>query len=113
MPRARAFYEAVLQTTLQPLAGGGEGSGGLELWAFPWDMNTPGAAGALAHMAGFRPGGGGTIVYFKCDDCAAEAARVEPAGGRIHKPKISIGQYGFIALALDPDGNMFGLHSMK
>jgi predicted enzyme related to lactoylglutathione lyase len=27
--------------------------------------------------------------------------------------KRSIGQYGFIALVLDTEGNMFGLHSMQ
>jgi uncharacterized DUF497 family protein len=26
---------------------------------------------------------------------------------------VSIGQYGFIALAIDTEGNMFGLHSMQ
>jgi predicted enzyme related to lactoylglutathione lyase len=34
-------------------------------------------------------------------------------GGRIHRPKLSIGPYGFITLAVDTEGNMFGLHSMK
>jgi len=35
------------------------------------------------------------------------------SGGSIHKKKFSIGQYGFISLAIDTEGNMFGLHSMK
>jgi predicted enzyme related to lactoylglutathione lyase len=29
------------------------------------------------------------------------------------KEKYSIGQYGFIVLAFDTEGNMFGLHSLK
>lgn len=29
------------------------------------------------------------------------------------KPKFAIGQYGFIALVYDTEGNVFGLHSMK
>lgn len=33
--------------------------------------------------------------------------------GRIHKSKMSIGQDGFITLAIDTEGNMIGLHSMK
>jgi predicted enzyme related to lactoylglutathione lyase len=32
---------------------------------------------------------------------------------RIQQPKMSIGEYGFISLAIDSEGNMFGLHSMK
>jgi hypothetical protein len=35
------------------------------------------------------------------------------AGGKIHRNKLSIGEHGFIALVLDTEGNMFGLHSMK
>ena len=34
-------------------------------------------------------------------------------GGRIQNEKMSIGQYGFIALVLDTEGNMIGLHSMQ
>jgi len=29
------------------------------------------------------------------------------------KNKFSIGQYGFIAIVTDPEGNAIGLHSMK
>ena len=55
---------------------------------------------------------GGTLVYFNCADCAVEAGRVEAAGGKLHQAKMSIGDYGNIALAFDTEGNMFGLHSM-
>ena len=51
-------------------------------------------------------------MYFSCADCAVEAAKVEKAGGSLVKPKFSIGQYGFIALAFDTEGNLFGLHSI-
>lgn len=33
--------------------------------------------------------------------------------GRVQRPKMSIGEYGFITLAIDTEGNMFGLHSSK
>jgi hypothetical protein len=36
-----------------------------------------------------------------------------PAGGRLEREKMSIGPYGFIALAYDTEGNMIGLHSMQ
>jgi len=35
------------------------------------------------------------------------------AGGRLGREKFPIGEYGFIALAIDTEGNMFGLHSMQ
>jgi predicted enzyme related to lactoylglutathione lyase len=63
-------------------------------------------------MDGCAAGGGGTLVYFNCGDCAVEASRVEAAGGRVYKEKFAIGEYGFIAIAADTEGNTIGLHSM-
>jgi len=108
MPRAKAFYERVFQVTLTSLS-----TATPELWAFPGSMTDSGASGALARVSGMPSGGNSTIVYFACRDCADELSRVVPAGGRILKDKFSIGQYGFAALAFDPDGNLFGLHSMQ
>ena len=64
-------------------------------------------------MEGFPSGGNATLVYFHCEDCAVEEVRVTSAGGKIHRSKMSIGEYGYIALAYDTDGNMIGLHSMQ
>lgn len=108
MERAKAFYEKTLGTTLEKLP-----TQELELWVFPMDSAAPGCAGALAKMEGKDAATGGTLIYFKCDDCAMEAARAAENGGRIHRPKMSIGDYGFIALVYDTEGNMIGLHSMK
>lgn len=108
LERAKKFYEAVLEVPLQKLE-----NPGLEIWAFPMLMDAPGASGALVKMEGVPSGGNSTIVYFSCADCAVEAARVAPAGGRVQKEKMSIGEYGFIALAIDTEGNIFGLHSMQ
>ena len=108
MPRARAFYEKVFDRKLDRLV-----SGDLEMWAFQGAMDKYGSGGALVRIPGVPSGGMGTIVYFECEDCAVEGARVAGAGGRIHREKMSIGQYGFIVLAVDTEGNMFGLHSMR
>ena len=110
MPRAKAFYEKVLGTTLTKLD---SPDPDIEMWAFPMAQDGEGAAGALAKMKDCPSGGGGTMVYFSCEDCATEAGRVSGAGGQVLKDKFSIGQYGAIAIATDPDGNVFGLHSMK
>jgi predicted enzyme related to lactoylglutathione lyase len=58
-------------------------------------------------------GGNCVLVYFTCRDCAVEAQRASAAGGQIVREKMSIGQYGFIALIRDTEGNMIGLHSMQ
>ena len=113
MARARAFYERVLGVALEPLKLPEGGDDGLEMWSFPGDMDRYGANGALCRMPGVASGPGGTLVYFACEDCAVEAARVGAAGGQVVKEKFSIGQYGFCALAHDTEGNMFGLHSMQ
>jgi predicted enzyme related to lactoylglutathione lyase len=108
MARARRFYETVLGRKLEKLE-----AGGLEMWTFAGEQGAPGASGSLVHMPGFPSGGNSTLVYFVTDDCAVEEGRVKPAGGRVEKPKFSIGQYGFISLVYDTEGNMIGLHSMK
>lgn len=114
MARTRAFYEAVLGVTLTPLhvPEGGEGPG-FEMWAFPSDMQQYGAGGTLVRAPGMPSGGNSTLVYFSCEDCAVQESRVAAAGGRVHRGKMSIGRYGFVTLAFDPDGNLFGLHSLS
>jgi predicted enzyme related to lactoylglutathione lyase len=108
MERARRFYEQVFQTTLEKLP-----MDELEMWTFPMEQEKWGAAGALVRVEGFPVGANSTLVYFSCDDCAVEASRVEAAGGRLQREKMSIGEYGHIALAFDTEGNLIGLHSMQ
>ena len=108
MDRAKRFYEAVFSVQLERLE-----SSDIEMWAFPMQPDWPGAPGSLVKMEGFPSGGNSTIVYFTCSDCAIEANRAAESGGRIFKAKFSIGQHGFIALVLDTEGNMIGLHSLQ
>lgn len=108
MQRARAFYERVFATQLQKLT-----ADGLDMYAFEMSQETWGASGALVKFEGMPAGTGGTLVYFSCDDCAVEGARVEAAGGALVRPKMSIGEYGHIVLARDTEGNLIGLHSMR
>jgi predicted enzyme related to lactoylglutathione lyase len=106
--RAKAFYESVFQLQLEHL-----NNPGPEVWSFPMEMGKWGTGGALVKMEGMDSGGNSTIIYFSCEDCAVESARILTAGGKIQREKWSIGEYGFIALAIDSEGNMIGLHSLK
>jgi hypothetical protein len=108
MDRAKSFYESVFQWKLEKLD-----AGDLAIWAFPMMKDKMGTAGALVKAEGVASGGNSTLVYFACQDCSVEAGRVVKFGGRLHREKISIGQYGFVALAYDTEGNRFGLHSMQ
>jgi predicted enzyme related to lactoylglutathione lyase len=110
LDRAKMFYETVLGTELTKLDAP---LPEIELLAFPMEMEGEGAAGALVKMEGFPSGGNSTVVYFACEDCATEASRVGSAGGKVQKEKVSLGQYGFMVLAVDTEGNMFGLHSQN
>lgn len=109
LDRATAFYESVLGQKLEPM---GDPTGESQMMSFPADMGRYGAAGALTKSAHAGPGVGGTIVYFASQDCAVEAGRVADAGGQIVRPKFSIGEFGWVALCQDTEGNMFGLNSM-
>ena len=111
MKRAKKFYENVLELKLEKLDS--PASGIEEMMSFPSEEKGFGATGALVKMTDGPSPGAGTIVYFSCQDCKLEASRVGPNGGKVKKDKFSIGKYGFIALATDPEGNAFGLHSMK
>jgi hypothetical protein len=118
MERAKSFYERVFQATLEklppPAAPEGHScEGDMEMWTFPMAEQGYGAAGALVRMEGVPSGGGGTMVYFSCEDCSVEAARAAESGGRIFREKMPIGEHGFIAIVSDTEGNMIGLHSMR
>lgn len=111
MERAKQFYASVLQTEFERIE-----SPGIEMWSFTTNdesMTTYGSSGALVKMEGYKAGGNSTLVYFACENCAAETSRVEAAGGKVIRQKFSIGQFGFIALASDAEGNIFGLHSLE
>jgi predicted enzyme related to lactoylglutathione lyase len=106
--RAKAFYAAVFNVEFTRI-----GDGQIEMWGFPMQPDGFGASGSLVRMPGISSGGNSVLVYFSCADCAVEAAKVAKAGGRIQKGKMSRGQYGHIALVIDTEGNMIGLHSMQ
>ena len=110
LDRAVAFYEAVLACKLEPM---GDPTGETQMMSFPAEMSAYGAGGALTKSEHASPGVGGTIVYFSAEDCAVEAGRVAEAGGVVIRPKFSIGEFGFVVLCQDTEGNMFGLNSMQ
>jgi predicted enzyme related to lactoylglutathione lyase len=108
MERAKAFYEKTFAVKLEPLP-----SPIVKMVAFPMQPDKPGSPGALVKMEGFESGGNSTIIYFSSEDCAIESARAAKSGGKVFKEKFSIGEYGFISLVNDTEGNLIGLHSLK
>lgn len=111
MDRAETFYHTVLQREFELISDPTDSS--VVMKAFVTDMECYGAGGALVKRTGSEPVTGGTIVYFGVQDCAVEESRVEGAGGKVMTPKMSIGQYGFISICMDTEGNLFGISSMQ
>lgn len=108
LERAKKFYSEVFQLEMQyvdmpdsPMYMMGSSAEGIA-----------GASGALVKSADNVPSTSGTIVYFYCDDVAVEASRVEAAGGNLIVPKTSLGEFGFMAMFIDTEGNKVGMHSM-
>jgi uncharacterized protein len=108
MKRAKAFYEGVFGFKLEKLPGPD-----FEYWTFPMEREGKGSAGALCKYEGFPSGKNSVLVYFTCEDCGVEEGKVKKLGGRVEKTKQSIGEYGFISLVYDTEGNMIGLHSRR
>ncbi|WP_090697047.1 VOC family protein [Nitrosomonas aestuarii] len=106
--RAKQFYEAVFAVKLEELK-----MPDTQMYTFPMSQEGYGASGAIVKMVDCPSGGNSVLVYFSCDDCAVEEKRVAESNGKIIKEKFSIGDYGFISLVTDTEGNMIGLHSMK
>lgn len=112
MSRAQKFYETVLQIEMIPMQAPGD-FGDLEMLSFPWAPGENNISGALCKTSEMKPGAGGTLVYFACEDCAVETSRVESAGGKVLQDKFPIGEHGFCSVAMDTEGNAIGFHSNK
>jgi predicted enzyme related to lactoylglutathione lyase len=112
MNRAQKFYETVLQIQMIPMQNPGD-FGDLKMLSFPWAQDGANISGALCKTKEMKPGVGGTLVYFTCDDCSVEEARVEAAGGKVLQEKFPIGEHGFCSIVMDTEGNAIGLHSMN
>jgi len=97
MDRARAFYERVFDTRSSAL------SGDLEMWAFPQAMGAgrhfPGAGqGARAYLGRQQHAG-----LLRVWTTRRPRPRGRRCGRKLAREKMSIGQYGFIALAHDTE----------
>jgi predicted enzyme related to lactoylglutathione lyase len=107
--RARRFYEGVFGYSLSLLQ-----AGDIEMWTFGHESAAMGTTtGAIVRAKGCVSGIGGTLVYFGCNDCAIEESRVPAFGGRVHRSKMAIGEYGFVSLVFDTEENLIRLHSAR
>jgi uncharacterized protein len=106
--RATKFYEHVLGVSLAPMQ-----MGPADMAMFPMAQGASGASGCLIKTEGYTPSYDGTVVYFSVDDIEGTLGRANAKGGKTVVPKMSIGEWGFIAQFEDSEGNRVALHSMQ
>jgi predicted enzyme related to lactoylglutathione lyase len=105
--RAVKFYSDILGEPVQVSEHMGQ-----KLGFFPMERDGDVGGDILPPSDNFRPSAQGTRVYLSCDgQLDGVIGRVESAGGKIVRPKMSIGEPGWIALIEDTEGNVVGLHS--
>ena len=108
LERAKSFYEAVLgiEMSLNEM-------GPLKMAWFPMHQGAMGSTGALVKADGYTPSYQGTMVYLTVGDIEKTIELVEKHGGKTLNPKMSIGEYGFVAHFEDSEGNRVALHAMQ
>ncbi|TAE41393.1 MAG: VOC family protein [Runella slithyformis] len=108
LDRAKKFYETVfnLKLTDLPIEWGKQSF-------FPFSPESANISGALVEKADFKQSESNTVVYFETEDCITQEKRIEEAGGKIVSPKMHIGEFGYVSLFIDSEGNTVGLHSRK
>lgn len=108
LERAKTFYEKVFNTQLidLPVEWGKQAM-------FPFNPDRPNISGALVERNDFQANPNNTVIYFETDDCLKEESRIKEAGGKVVQSKLHIGEFGFIAIFIDSEGNTLGLHSLN
>lgn len=106
LEKSKDFYQKVFQIEMHVTEMGPS----LMAW-FPNVEGGMGATGTLIKTEGYIPSHEGTVVYFTVDSIEETLARIEANGGKILVPKMSIGEYGWIAQFEDVEGNRVALHT--
>lgn len=105
-PRAVAFYQTILNTTIEEI-----NMDGALIGLFPSDRET--VSVALINSSQYKTSMDGTVVYLNAgDDLQIVLDKIKSNGGKIIVPKTDIGSgIGFYATFMDTEGNKLGLHS--
>ena len=107
MAKAKALYEAMLDTKLEVSDFGGVPHAVIS------NKDHTCVSGALVADPKRRPSRGtGTVLYLAATDGVRRClSRAVEAGAKVLQPETSIAPHGTIALIGDLDGNVVGLHA--
>jgi predicted enzyme related to lactoylglutathione lyase len=106
LDRAQTFYEYVFNIEMKR-----KDFGNLQMVWFPMQENAPGATGALIKAESYIPSYEGTMVYFSVENINSVLKKIIEKGCKILNPKMSIGEFGYVAHFEDCEGNRIALHS--
>jgi predicted enzyme related to lactoylglutathione lyase len=105
--RAKKFYETIFSITMPEME-----FEGFLMGMFPSEQGNGKLSGAIVKGEHYTPSMTGTLVYLNGDpDLQVALDKVEAAGGKIIRPKTQIGEFGFMAVMVDTEGNAVALHS--
>ena len=103
--RAKKFYETTFDIEMYQIQ-----LVGMPMVMFP--SQSPKSNGALVVSPNHRPSTEGSIIYLNGNpNLQIVLDRIERAGGKITMPKTNIGENGNMALFIDTEGNLVGIHS--
>lgn len=109
MQRAKDFYQTMLGVTLEE-----HQMEDIEMAWFPMPEETYyGATGSLVKGKNCTPSTDGVLIYFSAPDLDAAVQRAGENGGSVLQERTSIGEFGFIAIVRDTEGNRIGLHCQE
>ncbi len=111
-PRAKTFYETILDIQLQT-----DTMMGMEMTVFPHDPQSGNGrvSGALIKGPMHKPSMDGAVVYLNANpEIQKVIDRIEKAGGKVLMPKTLINEHiGYMAFFADTEGNRMALHASK
>lgn len=101
------FYKTVFGLTLAPM------DDNYIVWSIGEGDQKQG--GGFRRLHADEPSGPSmrVLVYFAVPDITAALEQIVALGGKQHAAKMSIGEHGFIGIAVDPAGNSIGLWSRE
>jgi predicted enzyme related to lactoylglutathione lyase len=108
LKRAKEFYEYIFGFDMELSE-----MGNLKMAWFPSHRGADGATGTLIKAESYVPSHSGSMVYFTVADIEEVLAKVTEKGGKVLNPKMSIGEYGFVAHFEDCEGNRVALHAVS
>jgi predicted enzyme related to lactoylglutathione lyase len=109
MHRAKIFYERTFGFHFSKMD---TRSWDVEMWSISTSENGK-SFGSLVWRRDLVPSGLSAVVYFASEDCSREERIASEVGDKVYRSKFAAGQYGFMSLIQDTEGNVIGVHSRK